>query len=642
MKFTVVSDFQVAGDQPKAIREIVDGFSSCPRQTLLGVTGSGKTFVVAKAIEQLQIPTLVLAHNKTLAAQLYTELRSFFPQNKICYFVSYYDYYQPESYVPQTDMYIEKETQINEQIERLRMEAASALMARADVIVVASVSCIYGFGDPINFQDSTKKVSLGDTLSRSDFMRALVDMLYQRNDTEMTPGRFRARGDTIDVMQGYGELVRFCFEGSTIESITLIHPASGSLLEPLSDILLFPAKPFIAPEEKRKVAIERIRAELTETLPHLGMLEAHRLQQRTNYDIEMLEQLGYCKGIENYSRHFDEREAGEPPSCLLDFFKHNPFSKEFLLVIDESHVTLPQVRGMHHGDYSRKRNLVDYGFRLPSALDNRPLKLSEFECYLDHVLFVSATPGDYERGTSDKIIELIVRPTGLVDPLVEVRPMNGAIEDIIFEIERTTARGHRTLVTTLTKRSAEELSEYLMEHSIRARYMHSEVNTLDRTALIRQLRQGVFDVLVGINLLREGLDIPEVGLVAILDADQEGFLRNETSLIQTIGRAARNAESIVILYADKTTDSMKRALAETDRRRNLQRDYNKKHGITPRSISKAIEEPFIMGKETVTDTTAMRQKSLGQLEDEMRVCVELLDFEHAIELRDEIDRRKRS
>ncbi len=639
MKFKLFSDYKPAGDQPKAIQQLTDGFSSCRTQTLLGVTGSGKTYTIANMIEKVQMPTLVIAHNKTLAAQLYTEFKTFFPQNGVCYFVSYYDYYQPESYVPQTDTYIEKETQINETIERLRMEAAVSLMSRKDVIVVASVSCIYGFGDPIDFHQSTYEVRVGERIARRAFMQRLVDLLYERNDLELIPGRFRVRGDTVDVMQGSGgDLFRFSFDGDIIESISFVHAMNGTLLESLAHALLFPAKPFIAPEEKRKKAIVSIRTELAEQLPKLGILEAHRLEQRTNYDLEMIEQLGYCKGIENYSRHFDGRAVGEPPSCLLDFFKHSPFSKEFLIVIDESHVTVPQIRGMHAGDYSRKKNLVDYGFRLPSALDNRPLKFTEFETYLKHAVFVSATPSDYEVDHSGKTVELIVRPTGLVDPPIEVRPMKGSISDVVGEIEKVIAKGYRTLVTTLTKRSAEELTEYLVEHDIKARYMHSEVDTLDRTVLIKQLRQGVFDVLVGINLLREGLDIPEIGLVAILDADKEGFLRNETSLIQTIGRAARNIDSYVLLYADVMTQSIKRAIAETDRRRKLQVTYNKKYKIIPQSIKRKIEEDIAPQEDTAKKEEHVF-KSLSVLQEEMRSAVERLDFERAIEVRDEIARR---
>ncbi|MBI4250794.1 excinuclease ABC subunit UvrB [Candidatus Uhrbacteria bacterium] len=636
MKFKLVSEFKPAGDQPKAIRALTDGFDRFDKQTLLGITGSGKTYTLSCAIEQLQVPTLVIAHNKTLAAQLYTEFRNFFPENKVCYFVSYYDYYLPESYLPQTDTYIEKETQINERIEQLRMEAAASLVSRPDVIVVASVSCIYGLGSPIDFMRETLHISKGDRMNRRTFFSKLVDSLYERNDIDLRAGRFRARGDTIDVMQGFGgEVYRFTFFGDEIDSITTLDPVTLDQTSSVVEATIFPAKPFVAPEEKRKAAIASIREELRERLPQLGILEAHRLEQRTLYDLEMIEQLGYCKGIENYSRHFDSRPAGRPPSCLLDFFRNNPFSKEFLICIDESHVTVPQIQGMHRGDYARKKNLVDYGFRLPSAYDNRPLTFGEFESYLDHAIFVSATPDAYETTTSGQVVEQVVRPTGLLDPTVTVKPIQGCVADLLSEIKVTVERGNRVLATTLTKRSAEELAEYLTEHDVKARYLHSEIDTIDRAALIKDLRLGVYDVLVGINLLREGLDIPEVELVAILDADKEGFLRNETSLIQTTGRAARHAQGRVVMYADRITASMKKAITETKRRRTIQMRYNDEHGITPATIRKKVETSFLPG-EIVEAVKPDVRKNLISLQEEMRAAVERLDFEKAIILRDAI------
>ncbi|MBI2484234.1 excinuclease ABC subunit UvrB [Candidatus Uhrbacteria bacterium] len=636
MKFKLVSQFKPAGDQPKAIRSLTDGFHRFDRQTLLGITGSGKTYTLSCVIEQLQIPTIVIAHNKTLAAQLYTEFRNFFPKNKVCYFVSYYDYYLPESYLPQTDTYIEKETQINERIEQLRMEAAASLVSRPDVIVIASVSCIYGLGSPHDFMESKITISQADRIGRHAFLSKLVDALYERNDTELRAGRFRVRGDTVDVMQGFGgDIYRFEFFDDEVESIALLDPISLDETSKTQIAHIYPAKPFVAPEEKRKSAISSIREELRTRLPQLGMLEAHRLEQRTQYDLEMIEQLGYCKGIENYSRHFDGRPMGKPPFCLLDFFRSNPFSKEFLICIDESHATIPQIQGMHRGDYARKRNLVDYGFRLPSAYDNRPLTFPEFESYLDHTIFVSATPDSYETQSSGQVVEQVVRPTGLLDPTVTVRPIKGYIADLCSEIAVTVRKGSRVLVTTLTKRSAEELSEYLTEHDVKARYLHSEIDTIDRAALIKDLRLGVYDVLVGINLLREGLDIPEVELVAILDADKEGFLRNATSLIQTIGRASRHADGRVVMYADTMTGSLKKAIEETERRRAIQIQYNKEYGITPASIKKKVETSFLPG-EIVESVKSDARKNLVALQEEMRAAVERLDFEKAILLRDAI------
>ncbi len=632
--FQLKADFAPRGSQPEAIRQLTAGLSRGERfQTLLGVTGSGKTFTIANVVEAVQKPTLVIAHNKTLAAQLYNEFRSFFPENRVEYFVSYYDYYQPESYIAKRDLYIEKDAQINPKIEQMRLAATASLLSRPDTIVVASVSCIYGLGNPANFRGMGFEVKVRDRMRRDDIIRHLVDIQFERNEMELAPGRFRARGDTIDLVPGYfNNIIRIELFGDEVDRISEIDKVSGRRLESMDYFFVYPARHFVVPEEEKERAIDSIEQELEEWLPGLGMIEAHRLRQRTLYDVDMIRETGTCKGIENYSRHFDGRKAGEKPYCLLDYFP-----EDFLMVIDESHQTLPQVRGMYHGDYSRKKSLVDYGFRLPSAFDNRPLKFDEFSGYMRNVIFVSATPGDYELRRSS-VAEQIIRPTGLVDPAVEVRPIEGQIPNVIAEIRATIDRGDRVLLTTLTKRLAEELSEYLADQGIKTRYLHSEIDTLERTEIIRQLRLGKYDVLVGINLLREGLDIPEVGFVGILDADKEGFLRDARSLIQTIGRAARNANAKVVLYADTMTDSIKKALAETGRRRTMQLEYNARHGITPQTIKKPIQEKEV----DITDIKHVPRSEIPnvviELEAEMRDAAERLDFERAIALRDTIKR----
>ena len=566
-EFELVSTFAPAGSQPEAIKELTEGLEKGERlQTLLGVTGSGKTFTMANVIAAANRPTLVLAHNKTLAAQLYAEFCDFFPKNRVEYFVSYYDYYQPESYIPSKDQYIEKDSAINPKIEMMRLSATASLSLRRDVIVVASVSCIFGLGNPENFRNMGFDLSVGQKISRTEIMSKLLDILFERNDLELMPGRFRVKGDTIDIIPGYfNDIIRIEMFGDEIERISEVEKNTGARKEQLKYFYVYPARHFVTPEGARKKAAETIRKELDEVLPTLGMIEAHRLEQRTNYDLEMIEETGSTKGIENYSRHFDGRSAGEKPYCLLDYFPD-----EFLLIIDESHQTIPQLHGMYNGDRSRKKSLIDYGFRLPSAYDNRPLQFHEFEQYMTSTIFVSATPGDYELKHSARLVEQIIRPTGLVDPEVEVRPIKRQTDDVIREVGSTIARGDRALITTLTKKLAEELSEFLADRGIKTRYLHSDIKTLERTEIIRQLRLGKFDVLVGINLLREGLDIPEVGFIGILDADKEGFLRDARSLIQIIGRAARNVNSKVVLYGDNMTNSMKRAIAETKRRREMQ------------------------------------------------------------------------
>ena len=640
-KFHLVSAFAPAGSQPQAIEQLISGLQSEERageragaggnfQTLLGVTGSGKTYTVANVIDKLDKPTLVIAHNKTLAAQLYNEFKEFFPENHVEYFVSYYDYYQPESYIPSKDQYIEKDSHINPKIEQMRLAATASLLSRRDVIVVASVSCIYGLGNPENFQKMGFEVKVGEHISRREILGKLVDILFERNDLDLSPGRFRSKGDTIDLVPGYfNNIIRIELFGDEVERISEVDRQTGQLIEDMNYFFIYPARHYVIPEEEQKAAIETILAELEEQLPQLGMIEAHRLKQRTLHDMEMISETGSCKGIENYSRHFDRRQPGEAPYCLIDYFPD-----DFLLVIDESHQTLPQLRAMYKGDRSRKKSLVDYGFRLPSSYDNRPLRFEEFEQHMRNVIFVSATPGAYELERCPKPVEQIIRPTGLLDPLVEVRPIEGQVRDVMTEIHRVVEKGDRALVTTLTKRLAEELTDFLAQNEIKARYLHSDIDTLERTEIIRELRLGKFDVLVGINLLREGLDIPEVGFIGILDADKEGFLRDEKSLIQTIGRASRNANSRVVLYADRMTGSICAAMEKTEQRRALQMAYNQEHGIVPRTIKKPIREKVV----EITDTRHIPKSDIPnviiQLEAEMRAAAERLEFERAISLRD--------
>jgi len=633
--FQLKSTFAPAGSQPEAIAELKKGLEKNDRfQTLLGVTGSGKTFTMANVIAAVNRPTLVIAHNKTLAAQLYQEFCDFFPHNRVEYFVSYYDYYQPESYIPAKDQYIEKDSAINPKIEMMRLSATASLSHRRDVIVVASVSCIFGLGNPENFRNMGFELAVGQKVSRNGIMSRLLDIQFERNDLDLSPGRFRVKGDTIDIVPGYyNTIIRIEMFGDRIERIREVDKNTGAKNEELKYFHVFPARHFVTPESARKTAIASIKDELDEVLPTLGMIEAHRLEQRTRFDIEMMEETGSCKGIENYSRHFDGRKAGEKPYCLLDYFPD-----DFLMIIDESHQTVPQLHGMYNGDLSRKKTLVEYGFRLPSALDNRPLRFFEFEQYMQQVVFVSATPGPYELKESAQVVEQIIRPTGLVDPEVEVRPTEGQTGDVIREVHATIARGDRVLVTTLTKKLAEELSEYHADHVIRTRYLHSEIQTLERSEIIRELRLGKFDVLVGINLLREGLDIPEVGFIGILDADKEGFLRDARSLVQIIGRAARNVNARVVLYADTMTDSMKKAISETKRRRDLQIAYNTDHNIVPQTIRKPVKEKEVDIKDILHVPKGEIPNVTIELEKQMRDAAENLDFERAIALRDQIKR----
>ncbi|MGB9803667.1 excinuclease ABC subunit UvrB [Desulfofundulus sp.] len=650
--FKLKSDFEPRGDQPVAIARLVEGLQKgYPMQTLLGVTGSGKTYTMAQVIQAVQRPTLVLAPNKTLAAQLCSEFREFFPENAVEYFISYYDYYQPEAYIPQTDTYIEKDSSINDEIDKLRHSATCALFERRDVIIVASVSCIYGLGDPAEYRNLVLSLRKGSTCDRDAVLRKLVDIQYERNDVNFTRGKFRVLGDVVEVFPAsYTErAIRIDFFGDEIERLLEFDVLTGEVIGERQHVSIFPASHYTVSRPRMERAIAAIEAELEERLAELRkqgkLLEAQRLEQRTRYDIEMMREMGYCKGIENYARHLTGRAPGEPPYTLLDYFP-----EDFLLFIDESHVAVPQVRGMYEGDRSRKAALVEYGFRLPSAFDNRPLKFEEFERKINQVIFVSATPGPYELEHSSQVVEQIIRPTGLVDPELSVRPTRGQIDDLVSEIRQRVARNHRVLVTTLTKKMAEDLTDYLRELGIKVRYMHSEINAIERMEIIRDLRLGVFDVLVGINLLREGLDLPEVSLVAILDADKEGYLRSERSLIQTIGRAARNAEGKVILYADRMTESMERAIRETERRRRIQMEYNEKHGIVPRTVVKGVRdvieatraaEPkavYQAGDKTRPKKRTRKElkQMIARLEKEMREAARHLEFEKAAELRDAI------
>ena len=651
--FEIVSEFRPTGDQPQAIDKLVDGLiRGYRKQTLLGVTGSGKTFTMANIIRRVQRPALVMCHNKTLAAQLYTEFKEFLPHNAIEYFVSYYDYYQPEAYVPHTDTYIEKETDINEEIDKLRHAATRALFERRDVVIVASVSCIYGLGSPEEYQAFVVELRKGEKRNRGKIARQLVDMQYQRNDTDFTRGRFRIRGDVLEIQPSYEDrAARIEFWGDEIERIVEVDPLTGEVLAERDGIDIYPAKHFVTSQEKLTAALADIRVELEERLDDLRrqgkVLEAARLESRTNYDMEMLQEVGYCTGVENYSRHLARRPPGSPPSTLLDYFPD-----DLLLFIDESHMTLPQIRGMYHGDRSRKETLVDYGFRLPSALDNRPLTYEEFEQNINQVIYVSATPGPYEYDHSQQIAEQLVRPTGLLEPTVEVKPTKGQIDDLLEQIGTRVSRRERCLVTTLTKRMAEELSEYLREAGVKTHYLHSEIDTLERVEILRDLRLGVYDVVVGINLLREGLDLPEVSLVAILDADKEGFLRSTGALIQTMGRAARHVEGHVIMYADTVTQSMMAAIDETRRRRSIQEGYNRDHGITPQSITKAVKDITERIKavavaetrpayETAPLTKDQMATIIKELEVQMKRAAKNLEFEKAALVRDRIVDLKR-
>ncbi|OUQ82228.1 excinuclease ABC subunit UvrB [Flavonifractor sp. An100] len=647
-RFEVVSEYTPSGDQPQAIEALAKGIEmGLDEQTLLGVTGSGKTYTMAKVIEAVQRPTLVLAHNKTLAAQLCAEFKEFFPNNAVEYFVSYYDYYQPEAYIPHTDTFIEKDSAINEEIDRLRLSATASLLERRDVIVVSSVSCIYGLGEPEDFEKMMVSLRVGAVLERDELLKKLVSIRYERNDIAFERNMFRVRGDTVEVWPAYWKdtAIRVEFFGDEIDRISEINVVTGTPIRRLTNIPIWPATHYVTPKEKMDAAIQEIYKELEERVAFFEgenkLIEAQRIKQRTMYDVEMMQELGYCSGIENYSRVIEGRPVGSPPHTLLDYFP-----KDFVLFIDESHVTLPQVRAMYNGDRARKTTLVDYGFRLPCAFDNRPLKFEEFEKRVNQVVYVSATPGEYERTRSGQIVEQVIRPTGLLDPRIQVRPVEGQIDDLIGEIHTRTARSERVLVTTLTKKMAEDLTAYLQGAGIKVRYMHHDIDAMERMEIIRDLRLGTFDVLVGINLLREGLDLPEVSLVAILDADKEGFLRSETSLIQTIGRAARNADGMVIMYADTITPSMRRAIDETERRREKQDAFNKAHGIVPKTVIKSVRDLLEIGVSESTDaerkgeqpalTKQQKAERIARLEKEMKEAAKMLEFELAAALRDQI------
>ena len=653
--FELVSQYKPTGDQPQAIEDLVKGFKEGNQcQTLLGVTGSGKTFTMANVIQQINKPTLVIAHNKTLAAQLYGEFKEFFPNNAVEYFVSYYDYYQPEAYVPSSDTYIAKDSSVNEEIDKLRLSATAALIERRDVIVIASVSCIYGLGEPENFEQMMVSLRPGMEKDRDEVLRQLIDIQYDRNDMDFKRGTFRVRGDTVEVVPAdRGDTaIRVEFFGDEIDRISEIDMLTGEIKNTLNHIAIFPASHYVVPKERMEKAIKNIELELEEQVKYFKeegkLLEAQRIAERTNFDIEMMRETGFCSGIENYSRHLAGLAPGQPPNTLMDYFPD-----DFIIMIDESHKTVPQIGGMYHGDQSRKRTLVEYGFRLPSALDNRPLSFEEFESKIDQVMFVSATPGKYEEEHELLRAEQVIRPTGLLDPEVEVRPVEGQIDDLIGEVNKEIANKHKILITTLTKRMAEDLTDYMRELGIRVRYLHSDIDTLERTEIVRDMRLDVFDVLVGINLLREGLDIPEITLVAILDADKEGFLRSETSLIQTIGRAARNAEGHVIMYADTITDSMRAALDETQRRREVQMAYNEEHGITPKTIQKAVRDLISVSRKVAAselqmekDPESMSEKELEklikELEKQMKKAAADLNFEAAAELRDKLIELKKT
>ncbi len=646
--FRIHADFRATGDQPQAVDRIIEGLEKGHRyQTLMGVTGSGKTFTMANIVERVQRPALVIAHNKTLAAQLATEFREFFPDNAVEYFVSYYDYYQPEAYVPRTDTYIEKDADINGEIDKLRLAATRSLLSRRDVLIVASVSCIYGLGDPQDYYSFVAQVKVGELRNRSRLVRQLVSMQYERNDMDLSRGKFRVRGDTIELLPAYEEVaLRIQFWGDEIERIVEVDPLTGEILAQRQEMEIFPAKHFVTSREKLEMAMVDVQAELEERLREFRgqgkVLEAARLESRTNYDLEMMRETGFCSGVENYARHLARRAPGSSPWTLLDYFP-----RDFMVFLDESHMTIPQLRGMYHGDISRKQTLVDYGFRLPSALDNRPLNFREFEAHINQAICVSATPSPYEMEVSSQVVEQVIRPTGLLDPTIEVKPTKGQIDDLIEQIRLRVDSGERCLVTTLTKKMAEELDDYLREMGIRTHYLHSDLETLRRSEILRDLRLGVYDVVVGINLLREGLDLPEVSLVAILDADKEGFLRSESSLIQTVGRAARHAEGHVIMYADTSTRSMQRAIDETYRRRAIQDDHNRRHGIVPRGIKKQVKDitdrvrsmaetraPYLAQKKVMSKDEMFRV--IKDLETQMKVAARNLEFEKAAMLRDEV------